>query len=166
MATFDDDWIAFPHPVGILDELKAVLEERIIPVPSCFMGVVPGVEVALDRIGDDCENGMAYARVASVFPSANFPNQDPGPTNVWLMASVIEVGIMRRYVIPEAGETVTQEEDYDAARLQMADMAAMMQAICTWCDKGDKPVVLGQYQPYGPAGGIVGGSWTATIGAT
>lgn len=164
MATFADDWIAFPHPLGILDQLALVLDARNIPAPSCFSSIVPGDAIAIDSLNDGC-SGMAYGRVASVFPSRDFPNPDNTPQGVDSLAVVVEVGIIRGFDLPDNAEPVTPEESYDTTRLQMADMGAILTAICAYCDGRDLPVLIGQYTPFGPDGATVGGSWTATIGA-
>lgn len=163
MATFEDDWIAFPHASGLIEALTTELEVRLLP-GVCFAGVVPGSDIAMDYVNDEC-GAMAYSRVGAVFPSASFPNPDASPALMLTMASIIELGIFRGAPLNDNGEPATEEQQFEATRLQMADMKAMLDVICSYCDLHEIPVVIGSYAPIGPQGGVVGGSWTATLGA-
>lgn len=160
--TFDDDWIAFPHAVGVLERLKSIMPGLRLPGP-CTSSVIPGDVLALDYIGDECDS-FAWTRITSVFPSRAFPQPDESPSKLLVFATGIEVGLVRRMEIPDNGEPVAPEDQYEIARTQMADMRAMLQALCEYAGD-DTPLLVGQYAPLGPEGGVVGGTWNATIGA-
>lgn len=161
MATFEDDWIAFPHAVGIVDELKAVFAERLLDIP-CFAGVLPGDLVSWDFVGDDC-GAMSWCRVASVFPSAIGFAPDATPQAMLTFAATLELGTLRTIAVPDNGEPATVEQQYDATRLQLADMNAMVEAICRYCSRNEVPLLMGTYSPAGPAGAAVGGAWQFTV---
>lgn len=126
--------------------------------------VVPGAEAAFD-FGCDA---LGWVRAASVYPTATFPNPEASPLGscVSSLAVSVEVGIMRCAPNPDTlpnGEVVlpTATDLSEAARLQLADMAAIRRAILR-CPAADR--VLSLYQPLGPQGGVVGGFWSATLG--
>jgi hypothetical protein len=64
-------------------------------------------------------------------------------------------------MMSEGGDFPTAEQQFEATRLQMADMQAMRRAI-QCCLAKDKHV-LGAYTPIGPDGNAVGGTWTVSI---
>ena len=165
MAEYTPDWISFPHADGIVKRLVTQLAEMNLP-EACFATVVPGELAALDNLTDECA-AMAYSRVTSVFPSTtSFPSADASPRSGYFFASIIELGLIRTIELPDNGEAPSAEAQREAARLQAADMGAMLTAICAYCTDYSIPVVLGAYQPVGPEGGVVGGFWTATLQAT
>lgn len=164
MATFEDDWIAFKHLGGVLEVLGKVLEERLIP-GLCTSQVLAGDSIALEPVSEDCAS-MGWARLASVFPSSQFPNPDVGRQNgVTQFASTIELGVVRYFEAPDNAEPASVEQQFDASRLAAADMGAMLTAICAYCDARDIPVSIGSYAPIGPQGLVLGGAWTATLAA-
>lgn len=160
--TFDDDPLAFPHLVGLLEELKSVMEDLRMPAP-CTAAVVPGQAAAMDYLGDECDT-FAWTRLAQIYPSLAFPEPDARPAAALVTAAIVEIGVMRTLVLPDNGEAADPAELYEVTRTQTADMRAMLQAMCQYGSKAlDDRIVIQAYSPLGPAGGVVGGVWTAIM---
>jgi hypothetical protein len=125
----------------------------------CFCGVVSGQVVAADY-GDD---GMAWVRLVSSFPSATFPQGDQEPGCHRPLAHQIEVGVMRCAPSFDGTDLPGVDEWLEATRLHLADQAAMLRAIRCCFDNGDREVVIGTFTPMGPAGGVLGGNWNIWV---
>lgn len=133
----------------------------------CSCSIQPGV-VAFDF--GDCDNGdgMAWVAPRIGYGTTQFPlamaTWNPCQGN-GLKALQVEVGMVRNLPLetqPSTGELfpTTPEEWNAAAQQQMLDMDCIRRAI-SCCS--DYPVLLGQWTPIGPQGGIVGGAWLASI---
>lgn len=124
---------------------------------DCFCGLVPG-----DQLIHDYQEGMAWVRLSSVYPTVNFPQVDTRATNCTSgLGATLEVGVMQCAPGVTASKALPTEFDlFEQTRLQMATMRAMHQAIVC-CGIEDK--ILGQYQPSGPQGLQVGGTWTVDV---
>lgn len=143
-----------------LAELSACLCAEIVRsnLPkTCFCGVVAG-EPAFDVTEED--DGFAWVRLIQVYPSASFP--DPaidGRSCAYPLVAEVEIGLMYCFPAAKAGDIPTVEEQWEAARLQAAGMAALRRAIeCCYRKAGE--FALGTYTAVGPDGGFVGGTWT------
>lgn len=158
---FVDDWIAFPHAAALVESVPPALAEAGMPGVE-FAGVLPGNTVAIDYVTGQ-SGAMAWARVANVFPSMSFPTQDYTVEKVIVLATQVEFGILRAAVMPDTGEAPTPEEQFEMARLQLADMRLLLQLACAYAGD-DIPMLLGNYTPTGPEGGVVGGAWLVTFG--
>lgn len=158
-----EDRDAFPLLAALLDSLTAEFRAAGLHEDLCSMTIQPGAIVPADY--GDC-GGMAWVRLASSNPTVSFPTGDLTINNcAYSLAHVVEVGAFRAGPLPEqvGGGVVlpTDEEQFEAARMQFADMAAMRRAITK------APIdykILGTYQPIGPQGGVLGGTWTVTVG--
>lgn len=147
----------------ILVELKDCLCQELTNselLPSdCFCGIVPGEEVPYDY-----GKGMAWVRLTGANPSRTFPNTAVYTTGCGApLAFGVEVGAIA--CIPGLSPTggfPTAEVREEAARVQVTTMQAMRRAITCCLPKGLE-VVLQNYVPVGPEGGVVGGTWTAAI---
>jgi hypothetical protein len=131
----------------------------------CFCGVVPG-EAASAMYGGDCAKrcGMAWVRLVSVSPTNTLGDQAPAtqPGNCASgIGSTVEVGVLRCTPIGTAERPPSDADLLSAARLQIADMMAMRQAVA--CCVGSRDWVLGTYTPAGPSGGLLGGLWTVQM---
>lgn len=147
--------------------LCAAIEDPENGVPGvCYCGVVPGDQPPAVYSGD-CEDecGMAWVRLATVYPATGV-----GVTNLQplrcdpALGLDVEIGMLRCMSVgDERGNLPTAQEQHDAVALQMADMTVMLKALlcCDAIPSGD--VIIGQYQPLGPQGGLVGGLFTASI---
>jgi len=130
---------------------------------TCFCGLLPGQNLANDY-GDD---GMAWVRLVATHPSRQFPQED----DTWTpcaapMAYTLEMGVLRCAPVfkDSRGNPPSLEAQFEAVRLQMADMEAMKKAIACCNTPPDWDVALGTYVPFGPDGGRVGGIWTFSVG--
>jgi hypothetical protein len=132
----------------------------------CFCGVFPGAQ-PYDQMGDGTA-GQAWVRVVRVYPSNAFPQieQDPRRSCASGLAVEMELGVLRCAPMPADSGRVppTMSAQWDATRLQMADMAAMQRAVQCCYTESDL-VMLGNYTPTGPAGGVVGGTWQVFVSA-
>lgn len=144
----------------ILDDLATCLCSQIITdgsPPTCFCGVVPGDEVAMDYAGD-CNDtcGMAWVRLVTAYPSTSVgvPVERPGNCAVGIGIDVV-LGISRCIELGDNGEPPSQEDLAAGAVLQQADMMTMWRAIS--CCRTSKDWRIGSYTPFGPQGGLIGG---------
>lgn len=157
---------------ALLTELAACvvvqLETDRLP-PVCWAGVAPGANVVADFFpdcfhGDSNEpDGMVWTRMITPYPAFAPGIIVTEPAESWVapLGIDIEVGMMRTIAIPEEG--LDPNASSDSARGQINDMQAIRKAIlcCAAFERGD--VLLGQYTPVGPLGGVVGGAWTVMV---
>lgn len=164
VETLVEDKIAWPVQVQLADCLCAELIESGLP-PTCICSPMPGEAIAADYVSP--EQGMAWVRVSSVYPSSVFPAQDQSASGCLMpMAVQLEVGVLYCAPVVEGRSKNPPglAQMFDSARLQMAAMAAMLRAIeCCLGAASRKGVSLGPYTPLGPEGGVVGGSWQVTV---
>jgi hypothetical protein len=153
-----DDAKIWPGLTELATCLCSELEEAQLP-DLCFCGVLPGADVPADYVSEDA--GMAWVRLMNVYPSTIFPSTDTSLKScVVPLAAQVEIGVLRCSPSPDdAGTPPSAAAMWEATRLQMADMAAMYRAVRCCYAKG-KAMVLGQYTPIGPQGGVVGGTWS------
>lgn len=174
MAEFVEDTIVYPTLIQMVACLGKEITDSGLPEP-CFIGVLPGSVVSLDYCGaGKCDGtqcgGQAWARVVDVFPSSQFPTVNQDESNCGQpLAFRLEVGIGR--CVPVGTNNAiggfippTLEQQLDATRLQLADMAAMRRAI-SCCVAKDRNIdyVLEPYVPIPAQGGCGGGFWTVVI---
>jgi hypothetical protein len=130
----------------------------------CFCGVTPGASIALDYAGDCSQAcGMAWVRLESMYPSVVLGQPDATPGNCGTTLEIaVEMGVARCLpVIDESGTPPSAQELADSTELQIADALAMRTAVAC-CVRG-KDWVLGGYTPFGPQGGMVGGTWSLVL---
>lgn len=143
--------------------LCAQIEDDGLP-DVCLCSIQPGV-VAYDFA--DCSgggDGMAWVSPRLLYPSAQFPLITPTWTpcnNSAIKAMQIEVGIVRNAPLTD-GQPTDHESWTAMAQQQMLDMSCIRKAL-TCCSGYD--IVLQQWQPIGPAGGVIGGSWLCQVAA-
>jgi hypothetical protein len=167
VADLKEDTTVYPTMVTLAGCLCTELAAAGGPTP-CFCGLVPGGEVAIDCGCDDPQcngNGMAWVRLAQVFPSSQFPFPDStAATCATTLAYVLEVGVSRCVPVgDDAGNPPSLDEQLATVRLQTSDMQAMRRAIQCCVATKDTSYVLGNYQPMNSSGGCGGGVWTVTI---
>lgn len=160
-----DDDIAYLTGTGLGNLIPAELAKRDLP-GVCDGAVMPGAETAFDQCGGECP-GLWWVRVGSLFPSLTFPQPDivSHERRPVILAQQYEVGLVRAIELPDNGEAADIETLTASARLQHADMRALLKVICDYFRAHDTPFVIGNYTPYGPQGFCVGGSWTVTASA-
>jgi hypothetical protein len=126
--------------------------------PVCVCGTLPGVEVALLYAGD-CDDacGQAWVRLAGAYPSVTIGQPSTRPGNCGSGIGIdLELGVARCVDVGDADEPPPPQALVDAARLQMDDMLAMWRAVA--CCRASKDWIVGAYTPFGPEGGLVGGT--------
>lgn len=156
----------------MLTDLVDCLCESIIEAgvpPVCFCGVVPGSQAAMDYAGTcDDRDGMAWVRQISLYPARGLNLVDDTPSNCAASIGMdIEMGMARRVAVLDEFGNLPGAESYAASSaLQNDDALVMLRAVqcCMLDDLGD-PIehVLGSYDPFGPLGGIVGGTWSLAV---
>lgn len=137
---------------------------QIVP-DVCFCGVVPGEAPAFDYHGDcDTACGMAWVRLANAYPAAmpGVPSEQPGNCAVALGVEV-EVGVARCIGVGnDTGGPPTYDELLQSTELQVADMLAMRRAVVCCDALVAKDTTISAYSPFGPDGGMVGGTMTVS----
>jgi hypothetical protein len=132
----------------------------------CYCGVMPGAAIAAQYAGDCASKcGMAWVRLVTAYPSVTLGAASIQPARCTTgMGIDVEVGILRCMSVgDERGNMPTLQEQTDAAALQYADISVMWKAILC-CDAiPPMDAILGQYQPMGPEGGLVGGAFTLSM---
>lgn len=131
---------------------------------TCFCGILPGADVATDYVTEDA--GMAWVRLGSAYPYSAFPLADNSGGSCRLpLAFQIEVGAAWcAPVFADAqGSPPALEDQYTAAEIEVAAMAAMHRAITCCFPTERAQVALAQYQPFGPQGAVVGGTWSLFV---
>jgi len=154
MADYNDSPV-FGAMIALQQCLCETIEARGLP-SVCFCGVVPGSTAVFDY----SDEGQAWVRLSTAVPSLVFPAQDQSLRSCSApLAYQFEVGIVRcAPMLADDGSPPSLEEQFEATRLQMADMDAIRYAIECCLPHASK--VLGTYTPYGPQGGALGGWWT------
>jgi hypothetical protein len=154
----------------VVDVLLACLEQEIarVETPPQVVCLRPGasVELLMSTVRDECCEGLAWVRVATIYPSSNFPTPDSEPTKCspYQYAAVLEMGVARCAPTPGAEDIPSCEEWTDVTYAVLDDAAAMRRAVCCFTAI-EKPrlVVVGTWQPAPTEGGCVGGSMTVTV---
>lgn len=164
------DAVAAPVLTGVLEAALALYDELPIPGP-CSVGLVAGSMAAVDR-GLDCAGGCAgqlWVRLEALHPTLEFPAPHGGAVRGPLSwAVVVEVGLVRPApMIRGDGPTLalpSMAEETDAADTALLDAAVLREALVVrYAQALDVGIALGSWTPFGPSGGIVGGTWTATL---
>lgn len=162
-----DDVRVDTHIWPVMEELAACLCNEIVNAglpDTCFCGILPGSQIAADYVTPKA--GMAWVRLGSGWPYTNFPSFDQrGSSCASPLAFQIEVGVL--YCSPvfrdSRGNPPTVSAQADAARIQVAAMAAMHRAIACCLGGAPKGIAMGQYTPIGPEGDVVGGMWEVIV---
>lgn len=160
-----DDSTALPTAQGLLAALQGELDRRGIGSDLVGAVLAPGAEYAFDLVPED--GSIIWVRLVGLFPSTGtFPIQDfvADRTGGTTIAQIYELGIVRGFLPPDNADAPEPQQLSDAARLQMADAAAIYTAICSYFKSQSIKYLMGLYVPYGPMGAVVGGSWQVTAG--
>lgn len=133
----------------------------------CTVSLYPGDSVPIDYA--EC-GGMAWVRLLTANPSAAFPAPDVTINNcASTLAFPLEMGILRRApladsILDASIDLPSEEENTKSTHEQLDDVERMYRAIQRAARDIDL-VVAGSYTPAGPDGGVVGGTWTLTVGS-
>lgn len=158
----------YPKLVELAACLCAALDEAGLPEP-CFCGVLPGEGAAWDQRGN-CgpkQNGMAYVRLSTSYPSeaVGQASQTPGNCSSGLGYDV-EMAVLRSMPVLRHGNALSVAQQQAVAELQVADMHAMRRAVACCLTGSKRDWILGSYLPSGPMGGVVGGGMTVYLAAS
>lgn len=167
---FVEDFVIYPTMIELSACLCTEIEASGLP-GTCACGPIVG-DLTLDYCGsckDGKCSGQAWVRLVDAFPSADFPTPQFVPSNCFSpLAYTLEVGIIRCKPMGKnntaRGYTPpTLEENVEALRLQLADMAALRRAVQCCFGEGDRTYILGVYAPVTPDGDCLGGSFTVQV---
>jgi hypothetical protein len=167
MVDFIEDKIIYPAMIRLSACLCLEIEASGLPA-TCSCGPMIG-NLVLDYCGTCADGkcgGQAWVRLVEAFPTVDFPSQALELRNCASpLAYQLEVGIVRcRPVGTVSGvrgyTPPTLEQNVEALRLQLADMAAMRRAV--ECCFGDAEIdyILGSYNPITVEGDCLGGVFT------
>lgn len=164
------DPIAFPVAERLRDCLCELLEESW-PTKCCC--IFYGTEVPWDDCSaDGGREGMAWVRIADVYPTERFPQAvttaNPcGGLDGW--AVVLELGVLRCAPTPSSSGRLPGCEANTAAAEKAAHDAHVMRRAVMCCDDWREPgqrFVMGRWQPVGGDGGCQGGVLQVTVHVT
>jgi hypothetical protein len=164
--TTDTDQSVTPVAENLLACLVAELANNADPPLHASLRTGVQVELLMSTTRDECCEGVAWVRVASIYPSESFPDQDTtfsrcGPV-AW--AAVLEMGVARCAPTPEAADIISSEDWTTLSRLVMDDAAAMRRALCCFTDVDpDRMYLAGLWQPLPVDGGCTGGTQSVTV---
>jgi hypothetical protein len=150
------DTALYPQLVKLLGCIDAKMDECEIEL--CYLGIPSGVTVDLSPVS--ASGSMAWVRVVTLFP-VTLPELQR--CNIQIQAQ-ISVGFATCYSINEDGTPLSAEQDMVLSEHVMSLQSALLNAI-TCCDwpTSRRAVSVGSYEPIGPTGGAVGGSWNVGI---
>jgi hypothetical protein len=151
---------------ALLESLMAEMRAAGTAESMCMSTIYPGADIPLDFGPESGCGGTAWLRLVSANPTANFPTAASSINNChYSLAYTVEMGIARPAPVMEdhlGNFTVPDDvEQFDAANALMDDMALMHRAIR---GAGLDQLILGDWTPQGPAGGVMGGTWTLVVG--
>lgn len=150
-----------PSVWSTLEALERCLCEEFADDALCFCGVQAGDQALIEYVSS--KGAMVWVRLDNSFASSNFPDPDAVLGCGTSLAHVIEVGAMQCFPI---GKQAPAVEQYREGAQWLAEAAERMaQTIVCCLNDADLQYVLGQFQPYGPQGGVLGGMWQVTVEA-
>lgn len=129
----------------------------------CFVGVLPGNNVADELCDDECSQLTLI--LTDAFPTDIFPSPSDTTTGCNSpMAYSLEMRMARCYeATGPGGEPATVAEAKTGTERMTADMLAMKKAIVCNADSDGRRVALGTFTSDGPLGNVVAGTWRFTI---
>jgi hypothetical protein len=136
----------------------------------CIITVMPGSAVAFDYC-NQCDQGMAWTRVAEVVPVVSAQQTTPGVSCASAWEATVELGMIRGAKLPAESplgdDWVLPDavEQWMMADQQFEEMGVMYRAVCNVeFEKATGPATATSYSPVGPEGGCIGGVWLVTVG--
>lgn len=140
----------------------------------CYCGMWVGAQPPPLGLTDGCNDGVAWVRLVTAYPSAVFPQPDDGLTTcVTPIAYEVEIGVARPAPRAEGRAMFPDKQAlFDAQRLYASDMRAARRALLCCLPQQQAKVVprrdivvrLGAFQPLENAAGKSGGMWQGFIG--
>lgn len=151
---------------ALLEALTAEIRAAGKEEDFCAITVYPGTAVPVDFGPESDCRGTAWVRLVGANPSVAFPAADNGVNNcAYSLAYTVEMGMVApapemeerlgRFIVP------TDVEQFEASMRMMGELEMMHRAIRA---AGIEQLVLGDWAPQGPEGGVLGGLWTMIIG--
>jgi hypothetical protein len=151
----------WPALTSLTSCLCAEVERRGLP-PVCICSPMPGEDLATDYVTESA--GMAWVRLEAAWPSTAFPQPAGTAGCRQPLAFGVEIGLAYCAPMPDQdGTPPGLTAQFEATEVQLAAMSAIRAAVQCCFPGNAKDVVLGQYTPMGPAGGVVGGSWSIFV---
>lgn len=160
----------------LFDELERLLACAVDALtdagaPVCRSFVHPGATAPDDYCGVDGDaEGQAWVNVERVVPSASFPAQDTSAQRCAPVgyAAQVRVGVVRCAATVEVNSDGTvvfppgADVTADAAKTHR-DRRLLLEAILCCFTDVDFDLQVGAWEPRGPSGGCVGGTWTVQL---
>lgn len=162
------DPVILPHAETLLTCLQTALAETASPPAHVSLRVGTQVELLLSQTRDECCEGVGWVRVASIYPSANFPAPDLDSIRCWPVqwAAILEMGVARCAPTPDADAMPSSDEWNTIAEAVLSDAAAMRRAICCFADiEPDRLYLAGLWTPLPVDGACLGGTMQVTVAA-
>ncbi len=165
--------IADPVALPILQALVACLEQEVqhLAVPPKVTCLRPGdrIELLIAQNRDECCEGLAWVRLAGIYPSTNFPTQDEDYQRCqtgW--GVVVEMGIGRCAPVGDENRLPSCDEWTASAEAVAGDAAALRRTLLCFKTLEDfryTMYVPGLWTPMTTEGGCVGGAMSVTVHA-
>ena len=151
----------------LLDSVKDELRAEGSLESICFASVLSGNTVFGAAGQEEC-GGMLWVRMTTAYPSASFPTQVTQRNNcAFTLAYPLEVGILRPSpaveVFAKDIELPDEGDQFAATQQFFNDMHALQRGILRFSRRVDESV-LGAFTPIGPDDGVLGGTWSLTVG--
>ena len=151
---------------ALLESLTAEIRKAGKEEDFCAISIYPGTAVPVDFGPESGCRGTAWVRLVGANPSVSFPNADNGINNcVYTLAYTVEMGMVGPAPVMEdrLGNFVVPDdvEQFEASMRMMGELEMMHRAIK---NAGIDQLILGDWTPQGPEGGVMGGLWTMMIG--
>jgi hypothetical protein len=115
----------------------------------------------------ECCGGFSWVRLIGAYPSIAFPQVAAAPQRCFIdtWALQVEVGITRCAPVPcDSLSAACCTAEADAAAILLDDFTRMRMLFTCGCIGLPSDLIIpGAFKVYGPEGGCIGGSITATI---
>jgi hypothetical protein len=151
--------------LDVAKSLEITIDASSVP-DCCFVGVVPG-EAAVGDFAGTCrgKQGMAWVRMMSMYPASGINVVNDLPNNCGSAIGMdFEVGMIRPVPTIDSRGKPPKPETYAAAAELMDEDAIVMLKAIKGCESFlDVENIVGQSQPLGPLGGLVGGTWGCAV---
>lgn len=151
----------------VIDEIQAGNGDENF----CYVGTYPGTSVPGDiGAGTHGCGGSLWSRFGGMGPSVSFPNIGITANNcAYELVYTIEVGIFRVAPVGQAFgnnyQPPTAEQNGAISKKLIDDGHFIERAMKRFIREGHvEDALLGTYGQVGPEGGLVGGSWTISVG--
>lgn len=163
MAVYTEDTGAYPIMVALTACVAEELAKRDLP-PVGKVTLQPGSVPSIDYAGNGKDCAELIVNLMTAFPVDTFPLADSTGTCSNALAYQVQVGLFRCAPPLRGGgkQPPTMEDQLEATRLHLADMAALRAAIRCCFAGTDREYVLLPFAPYS-GGNAVGGVWTITF---